>query len=275
MNGPNEISASGAVCRNCGSRLEGPFCHECGQKADDRPTSLIGFLRELVEELFDLRSRSLTSFWYLLFRPGELTKAYFSGQKVRFAQPIQLYLVAAALFFFANSYHPFIGLSPEYKVESRIGLMRTGQQLSTAVIDSLQAQGMSDGVFRERFRSIVSDTLPPFMIGSVILFAFVVWLFHPRRPALYHIVFALHWTAFFLIIMSIERVLFPEWQGSEWIRGALNLLAAVHLTVSLIRVYGYGPLRAVPTGVSLAILFNIVLIVWVLSVGFFAINMIS
>ena len=108
------------------------------------------------------------------------------------------------------------------------------------------------------------------MIGSVLLFALVVWLFHPRRPALYHVVFALHWTAVFLLLMSSEQFFLPEGVDSVLVRAPFNVLAFVHLIFSLRRVYSYGWIRAVAGGVLLFLLFNVILVVWVLSVGFYS-----
>ena len=259
-----------ANCRNCGAPLSGPFCSECGQEVADRPATLSGFLRESFEDVFSLHSRTLTTFYHLLFKPGSLTEAYFSGKKSRYAPPIQVYLVAAAIFFLVNSYHSFIHISDQNKVRSAIGLTRTGQQIPPSKIEALKRQGVSVELFRERFRSTVSQSLPQFMIGSVLLFALVVWLFHPRRPALYHVVFALHWTAVFLLLMSSEQFFLPEGVDSVLVRAPFNVLAFVHLIFSLRRVYSYGWIRAVAGGVLLFLLFNVILVVWVLSVGFYS-----
>ncbi len=262
-------------CRNCGAPITGPFCASCGQKVAERSTSLLGFVGESLFELFEFRSRSLTTFLHLLFKPGAPTAAYFQGQRAKYAQPVQVYLVAAALFFLVNSFNPFVELSEQNKVESRLGAMRSGQQLSQARIDSLQQAGVSLPLFRERFRSRVTESLPQFMIGGVIVFGFIIWAFHPRRPALQHFVFSLHWTAFFLILMALERTFLITWQDAIWIRIVLNGVVFIHLLLSLKRVYAYGYVRAVLTGIALYVCFNAVLAVWVLSVGFYAMSAVA
>lgn len=276
INPPSALkSERPSECRNCGAPLTGRFCASCGQKVAERSTSLLGFLRESLSEVFEFRSRSFITFIHLLFKPGAPTAAYFQGQRVRYAQPAQVYLVAAALFFLVNSFNPFVELSDENKVESRLGAMRTGQQLSQARIDSLQQAGVSLPLFRERFKSRVTESLPQFMIGSVVAFGFIIWAFHPRRPALQHFVFSLHWTGFFLILMALERTFLIPWQDAAWIRIVLNAAVFIHLILSLRRVYEYGYFRSILTGILLYVFFNAILAAWVLSVGFYAINAVA
>jgi len=271
----NDTGSHSSTCRNCGATLAGPYCHACGQKVDERDTSLRGFLRDAFGELFEFRSRTLTTILHLFTKPGVPTRAYFNGQRIRYAQPIQIYLIAAAVFFSANSLNSFIVLSDSNKVTSMLGAMRAGQQLSNQRIAELEQAGMPLPLFRERFESIVSDTLPHFLLGAVIAFGFAIWLFHPRTPALYHFVFSLHWTGFFLLVMGIERIFVSGWEGGVWIRLVLNLVAVIHLFLSLRTVYGYGNVRALLSCFGLTIVFNLILIIWVLSVGFFAIKTIG
>ena len=56
----------GAPCPNCGTALAGPWCHACGQSAEDFHRSLVKLAGEALEGLFELDGR----LWRTLPRPG-------------------------------------------------------------------------------------------------------------------------------------------------------------------------------------------------------------
>ena len=86
-------------CHNCSIRLAGPFCANCGQKAQDLDPTLAHFLHELTHELLHFDGKIFRSVWTLLARPGVLTREYFDGRRVRWISPIRLYLVFSILYF--------------------------------------------------------------------------------------------------------------------------------------------------------------------------------
>lgn len=264
------MSAGHVACSNCGAHLHGPFCHQCGQSTAERPYDLRAFFVSALHDVFSFRSRSLRSLVLLAVKPGEVTADYFAGRRVRHTQPVQLYLIAAALFFLANSFHPFIAVTGQNQVMSSLGSIRAGRVLSTEDLRALQTNGVSMEVFRERFRSAVNQSLPPFMIGSIVGFAMALSAFSPRRPALVHIVFSLHWTAFYLAIMAFERFV-PGPPGQTSILGPIFVVLAIgHLIVALRRVYHHSWPRAIASGLGLTVLFNLLLAGWVLSVVAYA-----
>jgi len=115
-------AAAQCGCANCGAILHGPFCFACGQESLERPYSLRAFLMASLSDILNFRSRTLRSLVDLVVRPGEVTAAYFAGKRVRYTQPVQLYLIAAATFFFANSFHPFLAITDDNWVVSSLGL---------------------------------------------------------------------------------------------------------------------------------------------------------
>ncbi len=159
-------------CANCGALLAGPFCHECGQEESRRLDSLGSFLRHGVSGLLHLDGITLRSVHDLLFRPGKLTANFLGGRRVRYVQPVQLYLLAAALFFLVNSYHPFLLVDVAHQeIRSSLGAMATGGTIDQAQLEALSARGISPALFAERFRTMAGSLLPLFLIGAVVLFA--------------------------------------------------------------------------------------------------------
>lgn len=90
-----------AECLNCGATLHGPFCHNCGQTADDHHRSIFHLLWEAVEGLTHLDGRLARTVPALFFRPGALARDHFEGRRQRHVPPFRLFLVCLLLFMLA------------------------------------------------------------------------------------------------------------------------------------------------------------------------------
>ncbi|WP_305821653.1 DUF3667 domain-containing protein [Massilia brevitalea] len=76
-----------ANCPNCGSALSGNFCQECGQAAILHVPSAREFLHEFVAHYVALEGKLWQSVKLLLFKPGQLTREYIEGRRVRYVEP--------------------------------------------------------------------------------------------------------------------------------------------------------------------------------------------
>ncbi len=86
-------------CQNCGARLDGPYCAECGQRASERIVPVWHMLNEFLEILFDLDLRIIRTLPKFLFQPGRLTKEYINGRRRQYVRPLRLYLFSSFLLF--------------------------------------------------------------------------------------------------------------------------------------------------------------------------------
>jgi hypothetical protein len=91
----------GEPCKNCGTALEGWYCHSCGQNADTHHRSILHLLWEAIEGMFHLDGRLANTLPLLFFKPGRLAKDYMEGRIVRHVPPFRTFLVALLLFIFA------------------------------------------------------------------------------------------------------------------------------------------------------------------------------
>jgi hypothetical protein len=261
---------SGAACENCATVLAGAFCHACGQAAEPPAASVRAFATEAAADLTSLDSRLLRTVGTLLGRPGRLTREYLDGRRVRYTQPLQLYLGAAAAFFFVNAYRPFLTFDPgQARVVSSLNAIGVSGTVSRESLAPLAARGISMELFRERFEATVTGYLPAFLVASVLLFGLVLHLFHRRAPAGYvgHVVFSLHWSAFFLLLMIADRLLPARAPGElpGLMDAVIALIASVYLGLALHRVYGGGWLPTVLKTVCLYLLYQVLLSIWMLS----------
>jgi hypothetical protein len=78
-------------CLNCGTKLIGPFCSACGQKAHIH-RSVRAFFQDFLSSLFNLEGKMWRTLPMLAWRPGEMTRRYIAGERARFISPIALYL---------------------------------------------------------------------------------------------------------------------------------------------------------------------------------------
>jgi hypothetical protein len=91
----------GKPCANCGTVLEGPYCHACGQNADNHKRSIGHLIWEAIEGMFHLDGRLALTLPALFFQPGKLANDYMEGRIVRHVPPFRTFLVALLLFIFA------------------------------------------------------------------------------------------------------------------------------------------------------------------------------
>ncbi|WP_229218182.1 DUF3667 domain-containing protein [Rugamonas apoptosis] len=86
-------------CANCQATVSGNYCHQCGQETVLHPPSTREFLHEFIGHYVALEGKLWGTLGRLLFRPGALTNEYVRGRRVRFVQPLRLYLTLSVLFF--------------------------------------------------------------------------------------------------------------------------------------------------------------------------------
>lgn len=101
---------AGAVCGNCATRLEGPYCYRCGQPIKGLIRPLSGWVADFFDSVFDYDGRLPRTLIPLLFRPGFLTREYIAGRRVRYVTPVRLFLFLTIVLFFALRFTADFGL---------------------------------------------------------------------------------------------------------------------------------------------------------------------
>lgn len=93
----------GSTCKNCGTSLEGPYCHKCGQHDFDFHQSFRHVLHEVLEDLFHFDGKFFKGIYDLLFRPGWLTNEFNAGRRARHMPPLRLYIFISLIYFLVPS----------------------------------------------------------------------------------------------------------------------------------------------------------------------------
>ena len=92
------------LCENCGAPLQGHWCAQCGQPAIDYRRSFRHVIADLLDEFLNWDSKFFATIALLILKPWRLTNEFLAGKRVRYANPLRLYLLASILFFFAVNY---------------------------------------------------------------------------------------------------------------------------------------------------------------------------
>jgi len=119
-------------CLNCGTKLVGNFCHQCGQKDIPRRQVIGDLVSNFIEAFTNFDGKFLKTTKYLFLKPGFLPVEYNNGKRETYFHPVRMYTFASFLFFILfvalpdSSETVDTGLSKEDKEElSKIGLDST------------------------------------------------------------------------------------------------------------------------------------------------------
>jgi hypothetical protein len=93
-----EASGHAETCLNCGTALNGPFCHQCGQRGHVHRT-IGAFAHDIAHSVLHFDGKMWRTLPLLAWRPGELTRRYVEGERANFVSPMALFLFSVFLMF--------------------------------------------------------------------------------------------------------------------------------------------------------------------------------
>ena len=253
-------------CRNCGAITQGNFCQQCGQASHLHVPSAREFLHEFIAHYVALEGKLWHSLKLLLFKPGLLTREYIEGRRVRYVEPLRLYLTFSIIFFaiFKMSGVEVWNVDREEPAPFEISLSNTKPVAEDAKTVP-KAQKTSDDDVSEwsaelqRFSPTIAarvdrlNAMPPAQFHDLVkrtFFSYIPYAIFLMMPvfALYlkllylgsgrrygeHFLFALHSNAFAFFMLS----LFALADGWNFVRFVLLAWLTFYLPTALRRVYG-------------------------------------
>jgi hypothetical protein len=275
VNTEAELHLAASTCPNCTATVAGNFCHECGQETALHPPSTREFVHEFIGHYVALEGKLWKSLALLLFRPGRLTLEYIRGRRVRYVQPLRLYLTFSLIFFAVmkfnihvvdNDAKPGAGHDrpaahapaatpprkpaliqedrPGETVEGTQWVMQGIARFSPRLADAVGARlthffDLSGDdkmkVMSGAFYSYVPYAIF-FMMPVFALYLKLLYLGSRRRYG-EHLLFALHANAFAFVAMTLW-ILVPN--GLGLLTFLLGLWLTFYLPVAMRQVYGGG-----------------------------------
>ncbi|CAN5580815.1 DUF3667 domain-containing protein [soil metagenome] len=88
-----------ARCGNCGTALQGDFCHQCGQSRHNPTRSLGHAIEDVFESVWHLDGRIFRTVRDLMV-PARVALEYLAGHRVRYIAPFRLFVILSVLTFF-------------------------------------------------------------------------------------------------------------------------------------------------------------------------------
>jgi hypothetical protein len=248
------------TCPTCKTGVTTPFCPSCGEhplKAHE--LTMHGLLMQVAKAVSNVDSKLLRSIKYLILQPGALTAAYQQGQRKPFFQPFPLFLMANVLFFAVQSLTEFRIFSTQIDLHLyRQAWSDLAQQLVIARLKDLDTTlDLYRPVF-DRAMVVNAKTMIGLMIPALALVLPVTFL-SSKQPLAVHAVFALHFYAFLLVLVSVPVCIMAvePFVGGDGVMSqsmddavAIGLLlsCATYLNTAIGRVYGVsGAIRVVLT----------------------------
>jgi hypothetical protein len=86
-------------CLNCGTTVQGRFCHICGQENIEPKESFWHLVRHFFYDITHFDGKFFPSLKYLFLRPGFLPKEYLAGRRASYLNPVRMYVFTSAFFF--------------------------------------------------------------------------------------------------------------------------------------------------------------------------------
>jgi hypothetical protein len=243
----------GSACPNCDATLEGPYCHQCGQLAENYHRSIGHLVEELFESLFHLDGRLWRTLPGLVARPGRLTRDYLDGHRAFQIPPLRMFLIALLLVFLFGGmdrgHTKLVAARPGGNV--RVIDLRNDPQaqqklnidLGPTAHDKARASWLKSRVIAasrdpERFAMVMESWAHRLAILMLPIGAGLLALMYAfqRRFFIYdHLIFTMHSLSFQGLLLSLYflvKLALPP------LAAVLLLAAPVHLFVHMRGVYG-------------------------------------
>jgi len=100
-------------CLNCGATVQGRYCQYCSQENIITRQGFWSLSRHFIYDIFHFDGKFFETLRPLLFQPGLVARQYKEGKRIRFLDPIRMYLFTSAVFFIV-----FFSISPRINFNS-------------------------------------------------------------------------------------------------------------------------------------------------------------
>lgn len=195
-------------CANCAEPLVGRFCARCGeQRVGPADHTLRRFLEHLFEAFTHADGKVFLTVRSLLTRPGRLTADYQRGKRKPYIPPLQIFLICNLVFFLL---HPLIG-SNTLTTDLNTQLHYTWHHgiAESLVTPRLALRAVTVEAYAAVFDPAAITLAKSLVILLVPFFSLAVMALHWRQRRHYaaHLVFSLHFGAFWLLLISATLAL--------------------------------------------------------------------
>lgn len=239
MNSPSSIHR--AKCPSCRADITGLYCSACGEKQlSSQDFSVSRIFGDAVSAAVNLDSKLWLSLRTILFKPGVITKDYFSGRRNPYLGPFKLFLIASILFFIG------IGSFDVFMVPSQWffggGENSWGVDIPSLVTQKAESKGLSEAEIALLYDSKISGISKLFLIVAIPFLALTTFCLRRRKaPELgKHFIFATHnftFVIFWLLLAVGISIRLPEGTSKPLIFSITGFVILAYLTLAIRKVW--------------------------------------
>lgn len=196
------------ICVNCKTKLEGLYCHSCGEKVvTEKDFTIKKLLEQTVDVFTHLDSKVFATLKLLLFKPGGLSVFYIEGLRKPFMKPFQIFILINILFFLLLSNADVFRMPSSYFFTER---SLWGYDINDIVlrktIETNKTRNEIALLYDQKSASLSKTFVIAFIPLISLVFAF---LFIRKKLQIgKHIVFSTHIFSFILLMMVLWTQLF-------------------------------------------------------------------
>jgi hypothetical protein len=124
-------------CANCGTGLEGKFCHKCGQENLELKENFGHMMTHAISDYFHFDHQFFHTLKPLVFEPGKLTNEYMAGRRVQYLHPVKMYIFISLVYFVLlfQSKHDVIKVKQTGKKQTNKEMAKVNKELDSAIND--------------------------------------------------------------------------------------------------------------------------------------------
>jgi hypothetical protein len=146
-------------CLNCGTTVQGKFCHICGQENVEPKETFFGMVTHFFNDITHFDGKFFITLKDLVFKPGFLSAEYIKGRRASYLNPVRMYVFTSAIFFliFFSINNP----KDTFKITAGNEPMSTGARDSAIqrIKERLEKDSASDNLMKQL--SLLNDTSRP------------------------------------------------------------------------------------------------------------------
>jgi len=200
--------AASWICPSCRQRRRTQYCAECGEeRLRPRDLTFIDLAARFARTLSSVDGKLIRSSRAILMTPGALTDSYIRGERRRFLGPLQLFLIANAIFFGVQSLTNTNVLSSSLDSHRHVQDWRDFTQ--SLVVQRFGKNEKAVAEFAKTFdRAAIFNAKALIFLMVLVFSPIAALLFRKAHRAVgAHIVFSLHLYSFVLLVLCIALVI--------------------------------------------------------------------
>ena len=229
-------------CTNCGSELEGKYCHHCGQERVKR-LEVKSIVRDITHGIWHWESSILKTFKSLLFKPGTTASDYIQGKRKLFVKPFSYFIFIQTLFVIV-----FHRMSEKYFAFLNYTIKSDSDKVQERVVE---------------IQHLVAQYVNYLNYFMPVFFAFFLYLFFRKKKGINYaeaLAASFYWVAktlvFSVVLMLLSMIDIRFWNA----RFAVNMIYYI-IAVKTFSGLGWG--KGILKGLTVSVLSYITFVIFV------------